>query len=405
MIRAAIIFLHNGPFGGATRRISNLFFSASRDSELYFIVSNTYYNQLNQIFPSLPKKNIQVVGEKTDKLIIAAEKNSRINELTYKIDNPSFPRQIYRFIKNYIYQKKLFNEIDRIKREKNIQVFMGIYSGIIPLYFYLFKKKRDVGIIYCNMDSWFSDIFPKEKKYWYKKFSSFNYALENSDYVDFLSPFILKGVRERGINIKDYTVSITPSSFTDYSKCRIGDKSKFQVAFSGRLEKDKNPEMFLDAAEILIKKYDNIIFHIMGEGRLTDIIRKRVDSMRNKNVIFHGFHNNPPEILAETSIFISIQTTNNYPSQSVLEAMACGNAVIATDVGDTRMFINENNGLLINLEINELTQAIEYLYNRKDKCSEMGKYAEKYVKENHNIDKSAEYYLELFEKAYSKVNG
>ena len=85
--------------------------------------------------------------------------------------------------------------------------------------------------------------------------------------------------------------------------------------------------------------------------------------------------------------------------------MACRNAVIATDVGDTRMFINEQNGLLIKLSTDELCKAIESLYLDRRKTKAMGLYAEKYVKENHTIDKSAEYYLELFEKAYNKVNG
>ena len=176
--------------------------------------------------------------------------------------------------------------------------------------------------------------------------------MEKSDYVDFLSPFILEGIRDRGIKIKEESVSITPCSFTDYSKCRIGDKSIFQVAFAGRLEKVKNPDLFLEAAINFSKKYPEIVFHIMGEGRLSLDIKDKVESFNFSNIKFHGFHLNPTEILADTSVFVSIQTTNNYPSQSVLEAMGCGNAIVATDVGDTRMFINENNGILINLEAN-----------------------------------------------------
>ena len=115
------------------------------------------------------------------------------------------------------------------------------------------KKKRDSGIIFCSMDSWFRDVMPKEKKYWYRKFSSFNYALENCDYIDFLSPFILTGVKERGMKIKEKSISITPCSFTEYSKCRMGDKSIFQVAFAGRLEVNKNPELFVEAAKFYQK--------------------------------------------------------------------------------------------------------------------------------------------------------
>jgi glycosyltransferase involved in cell wall biosynthesis len=35
----------------------------------------------------------------------------------------------------------------------------------------------------------------------------------------------------------------------------VGDKSSFQVAFAGRLEKDKNPELFLESAIKLSNKY------------------------------------------------------------------------------------------------------------------------------------------------------
>jgi glycosyltransferase involved in cell wall biosynthesis len=249
------------------------------------------------------------------------------------------------------------------------------------------------------MDSWFSDIVPEEKKYWYKKFDSFNLALKKSDYIDFLSPFILNGLEKKGFQIKEETVSITPCSFTDYTNCKMGNKEQFQVAFSGRLEKDKNPELFVNAAIILSKKYSDIIFHIMGEGRLSNNIQEKVNSSGILNILFHGFHSNPAEILAKTSVFVSVQSTNNYPSQSVLEAMGCGNAVIATDVGDTRMFINEFNGILIDLNVNELVNAIESLYLDKDLRERLGKNAYSFVRENHTIEKMANYYITLFEKA------
>jgi glycosyltransferase involved in cell wall biosynthesis len=206
------------------------------------------------------------------------------------------------------------------------------------------------------------------------------------------------------MKIKEESVSITPCSFTDYSKCKIGDKNIFQVAFAGRLEKDKNPDLFLEAAIILSKKYPEILFHIMGEGRLSSDIKEKVDNSGSGNIIFHGFHPQPTEILAATSVFVSIQTTNNYPSQSVLEAMGCGNAIIATNVGDTRMFISEHNGILINLEINELVNAIETLYLNKELREQLGKNTYSYVRENHTIEKMADYYIELFNKLHADLS-
>jgi len=394
----AIVLLTKGIFGGAERRFTQLveYLSRMYPQQYYFIITLELYNKIVEVFPNYPTQYLIPIGLKTTHTKNKVEKS--VKSKTYTINHPGLIKQIYRFFRNYNIQKNYYQEIDQIRKEKNIKCFLGIYSGILPLYFYLMKKKREVGIVFCDMDSWFSDVLPKERKYWYRKFNSFNFALENSDYIDFLSPFILKGVKEREIKIKEESVSITPCSFTDYSKCKVGDKSIFQVAFTGRLEKDKNPDLFLEAAIVLSQKYPEIIFHIMGEGRLSELIKSLLTNSGLNNIIFHGFHSQPTEILASTSVFVSIQTTNNYPSQSVLEAMGCGNAVIATDVGDTRMFINEMNGILIEMELSELVNTIETLYLKKELTDRLGKNAFSYVRENHTIEKMADYYVTLFNK-------
>lgn len=387
--------------GGAEKRFLHLFrYLISKYPENFcFIVTWALYDKVLEIFPDYPVKNVFPIGKKN---LLTNESHNKSNEtFTYTPNHPGLLRQVYRFFKNYIYQKKFYKQIKKVKQEKNIKSFLGIYNGIIPLYF-LIKKKKDAGIIFCDMDSWFDDVLPKERKYWYRKYNSFNYALENSDYIDFLSPFILEGIKKRGIKVRDESVSITPCSFTDYSKCRIGNKSTFQVAFAGRLVKDKNPDKFLDAAIILSQKYDDMIFHIMGDGFMNKFIQEKLQSINNSNIKFHKFHGRPIDIFSDTSVFVSIQTTNNYPSQSVLEAMACGNAIIATDVGDTRMFVNENNGILIKLDVIELVGAIEKLYKNKELCERLGDFAYKYVRESHNIQKVADYYINLFQKSSSK---
>ena len=403
MSNNAFVLLTGGLFGGAEKRFTQLFeyLSENYPGKYYFIITWDLYYKIIEIFPDYPAQFLIPIGLKS---VSTKNKNADTDKSNVytTINHPGFIKQIYRFIKNYKLQKKYYREIEQIRNEKSIKCFIGIYNGIIPLYFYLMKRERNMGVIFCDMDSWFTDVLPKQKKYWYRKFSSFNYALENSDYIDFLSPFILEGIRNRGIKVKEESVSITPSSFTDYSKCTTGNKNFFQVAFAGRLEKDKNPDLFLEAAVILSKKYPQIVFHIMGEGRLSSEIKGKVESSGLTNIILHGFHPQPTKILADSSVFVSIQTTNNYPSQSVLEAMACGNAIVATDVGDTRMFVNENNGILITLDVDELVNAIETLYLNKDLRDQMHKNAYTYVRENHTITKMADYYISLFNKALSR---
>jgi len=62
---------------------------------------------------------------------------------------------------------------------------------------------------------------------------------------------------------------------------------------------------------------------------------KFINLLKNQvltNVVFHGFYPNPIEILLRTGVFISIQIRIIIPPK-VYRAMACGNAIIATDVG------------------------------------------------------------------------
>ena len=393
--KTAIVLNTVGIFGGAERRFTGLFryLYDKYPDKIFYIVSYDLYNRIKLMFYDFPFENVFCVGPGN----ILPLKNIiqvKINEDCNKRKNLSFFKKVHKFKKNYLHQRRIFREIRNIQLSYKITILLGVASAIIPLYFYFDKKNRP-SIIYSNMDSWFSDIVPDDDL-WYRKYSSYNFAHTQSDIVDFLSPFILEGIKERGINIPESRISITPCSFSDYSKCSIGDKKTFSVVFTGRLEERKNPFLFLDAVEILLNKYPDIIFHIMGEGRLSEAVYNRCQRLNSKNVIFHGFHKNPPEILSESSAFISIQETNNYPSQSILEAMACGNAVIASDVGDTRMFINENNGILISLDKNELVDAIEKLYLNREMCRGMGSFAYKYVRENHTIEKCADYYVKLF---------
>ena len=64
-----------------------------------------------------------------------------------------------------------------------------------------------------------------------------------------------------------------------------------------------------------------------------------------------------------SSIFVSLQEGENYPSQSLLEAMACGNAIVATDVGETWRLVDAQNGTRVVPEANAVASAIVALFN------------------------------------------
>src|SRR5574338_114794 len=166
----ALILLTGGMLGGAEKRFIQLFdyLSGKYPDNFYFLITYDLYDIVLKIYPDYPIQNLIPLGKRT-----VLKKNTtsvRDGSKSYVINHPGFLKQIYRFLKNYKIQKNYFKEIDKIRREINIKCFLGIYNGILLLYFYLMKKKREVGVIFCDMDSLFSDFLLDERKYLYRRY-------------------------------------------------------------------------------------------------------------------------------------------------------------------------------------------------------------------------------------------
>lgn len=76
--------------------------------------------------------------------------------------------------------------------------------------------------------------------------------------------------------------------------------------------------------------------------------------------------------------------------------MGCGNTIIASDVGNTRLLVDEGNGLSIGLSCNELVNAIEKCYLSAELTNKLGNKARLDVIQSHTIERASEYYFGLF---------
>ncbi|PWS21862.1 hypothetical protein DKP78_21375, partial [Enterococcus faecium] len=81
---------------------------------------------------------------------------------------------------------------------------------------------------------------------------------------------------------------------------------------------------------------------------LHDVILARLRSLHLTDSVTVQPYADMSEIFSRSSIFVSLQRTENYPSQSLLEAMAARNAVVATRVGETAKLVrHQETGLLV----------------------------------------------------------
>ena len=113
------------------------------------------------------------------------------------------------------------------------------------------------------------------------------------------------------------------------------------------------------------------------------------------NNLFNVFYTSDPySVLSNSKIFLSLQCVNNYPSQSLLAAMHSGCAIIATDVGETRMLLNESNSILIDYNPSELLDAISCLLQSPSLMEDLASKSRYDAMSLHRISRYSDYFLE-----------
>lgn len=197
--------------------------------------------------------------------------------------------------------------------------------------------------------------------------------------VDCLGPRYKNQLMKYAWRRSDPKAYIAPCSFTAPLRSSSNPERDIDVAFAGRFVEGKGLELLVSA----LGEDEGLILHICGSGPL------KVNIEYAK--IYHT--DSVIDVLRRSKIFLSLQSVDNYPSQSVLEAMAAGCAIIATDVGDTRMFLDETNSVLIQPEPNDLKIAIDLLRDDELLRNTLGSEAKKTLAEKHTIENYCDYFL------------
>lgn len=146
-------------------------------------------------------------------------------------------------------------------------------------------------------------------------------------------------------------------------------KKQFTILFPGRLVKQKDPMSFLKAINIIKNQIDDFKVIILGDG----VLRKKMEKFTKAN----GF-----DKIVEFKLWVSkeemlynyrsasltvLPSLNEGMSIATLEALACGQYLIATEVSNNKSLIKEDyNGNFIETQNPEdIANKILYFYNTK----------------------------------------
>jgi glycosyltransferase involved in cell wall biosynthesis len=378
--KIAIILFSQG-IGGSEKRFTFLYnyLSNNGNYDYYLIINGYLYNRLRNAGLLNNSQNIYVVFN---------------NGLMKFIDVPDIDIRL--FGKNIAYP---FNRIMNLirgfallfERSKLPQMEFDIAHFVFANYCESLIKYRSL-ILECQ-DTRLRYTLWKDKHY--------RKLLSIAKKVNIASNKIKLTLEELSKTKNDNKFIVLPCYSTDYSKC-YSEKKEQNIVFCGNLKAIKNPILFLEALERI--KNLNFKAFLFGEGGLKNQIDKKIRDFGLENKVVCMFHPNPPQILSKALIFVSIQSIDNYHSQALLEAMACGCAVIASDVGETWKLIDENVGFRVPLDSKEIADKIAFLLNNEETAIRLGKNAREKVMQEYSINTYSKYIDELYESVimYSK---
>jgi glycosyltransferase involved in cell wall biosynthesis len=224
----------------------------------------------------------------------------------------------------------------------------------------------------------------------------YRYVLSRCTAIDALTEAARADLMRRGIAGDGILVS--PGSAIDPDRFQPAPNRQALVVFAGRLVDEKNPLLFLEAVPAIHRAEPTARFFLLGEGPLRSQVEEALDRSALRGVVEVGFHPDLASVLGKARVFVSLQRQDNYPSQSLLEAMACGAAAVATDVGLTWKLVDEATGIRVKPNPDDIAEAVIRLLRDPQRCDRLGQAARRRVQEAHSEDRYRAYLDELYAK-------
>ena len=309
----------------------------------------------------------------------ASNGNEEVNYVDHKFD-VNFSRNPFS-INNIIALIQLKNIIQNNNYEI-IHCHTPVGGLITRIAAYMFS--RSTKVIYTAHGFHF---FTGAKKYYWilfynieKILSYFTDTLITINEEDFLiaskkfkakNVFKINGV---GVNLKEFSV-ISKEEKVDMKQKMGFSSNDFLLIYVAELSKRKNQEFLVKAFQKLLEIDSTIKLLLVGKGESESEIKKLIiDEELEKNVLLMGYRRDVHILMNISDVAVSSSKQEGLPV-NILEAMACGLPVIASDCRGNRDLIEDKkNGYIFNLDSkNEFVKKVVDLKNNKIIRGEMSR--------------------------------
>lgn len=171
------------------------------------------------------------------------------------------------------------------------------------------------------------------------------------------------------------------------------------VVMVARLDPEKDAGSLVEAFDIIAKKAGDVFLVLAGDGPERAGLESLVASLRlGERVIFLGDVSDVPLLLKKAEIGVLIPVSNEGSSNSILEYLAAGLPVVASDCGGNRELLEDGrNGILVSTQSPAaIAEALWQILSNPDQAKQMGRSGRERVERVHN----PEVVLDRFEELY-----
>lgn len=198
-----------------------------------------------------------------------------------------------------------------------------------------------------------------------------------------------------GVNLSEYVHEALPPG-------------EITVLMAARLLMTKGVREFVDAAKLLRQSGVKARFWLVGDPdpeNPDSVTPQELDNwFMQKQVEFFGYRSDIPELMSQAHIVVLPSYREGLP-KVLIEAAACGRAVVTTDVPGCRDAIQDGiTGLLVPpKDAVALAQAIKKLIEDPETCRTMGNAGRRRAEEIFNVDSVVNAHLKVYQSLASRV--
>ena len=170
------------------------------------------------------------------------------------------------------------------------------------------------------------------------------------------------------------------------------------------LRRQKGLDVLLAAWRRVVSDGGNPYLVLLGDGQDRSGLESEARELGlAERVVFTGWRENPETYLAACDLFVLASRSEGLPN-ALLEAMACGLPVVATQVSGSVDVVNDQVGYLVPVEDAEaLAARLRHLIEAPDLRRRMGANARRLIETHYSIQRTAEQHIALYQELAGEI--